>query len=359
MKKKFLILLLILCFSASTIACNFHEFAQKGDYSQSNLDEGASNEREGPNQTSNTVFQSNASVSLVANITSPKVGDAKMFCNKIAAGSDGELVLFNTDGTVYKKFSNIPVNWLYPSEDDMIIVSGSFNHQILLTEFDDDFEIKNSKVLFDNTNLLIDPTITKYNDIWILTYIEINGTVNNSNPDAENGLYTVHCYTSSDLSEWTLVSDIISCKNNIEDGDLVINNDIFYYIFEKESYDKGPSSLEVISSKDHGVTWENKKTIISNDSDNELASVFPTSSGYSLYYSSDVQNPGKSYDGASVYCANLKNDFSMENTYEIPLDETNGILLYDVVRKDRDCYFLYSQNYITKNNLLLKKISLK
>lgn len=180
----------------------------------------------------------------------------------------------------------------------------------------------------------------------------------NADSNAANGTYTVHTYTSKDLKNWEYHSDILTCQNNLEDGDILYENGILYYVFEKEMYDKGPSSLNVISSADGGFTWSGEKEILPADADHEPAACLPDKSSYTLYYSSDSQNPGKSYASASVYKIKLDREFTPSaSAVPIDLQEKQGILLYDVSIKNKESYFLYSQNYLTDNRLILKSIS--
>lgn len=117
-------------------------------------------------------------------------------------------------------------------------------------------------------------------------------------------------------------------------------NGILYYVFEKEMYDKGPSSLNVISSADGGFTWSGEKEILPADADHEPAACLPDKSSYTLYYSSDSQNPGKSYASASVYKIKLDREFTPSaSAVPIDLQEKQGILLYDVSIKIRNPTF--------------------
>lgn len=286
-----------------------------------------------------------------------KTGDAKIFKDKVIAGADGCMTILNKDGTVYNQFKDIPANWIYVLEEPMMAVSGSGENAIRLTRFAEDYSVLDSRVLFSSDNLLIDPVIFRNNDIWIVTYTEIIGTVNNADPENENGHYIVHCYISEDLQTWIPADDIISGDNNIEDGDMFSEDNALYYIYEKESYDKGPSSINIISSVDHGKTWNNESEIIPlSGADNEIAAIYKNENGYSLYYSSDRENIGESYNGSAVYRAELSGDFKVIDTEKIDLDEDKGILLYDVRQDENRTSFLYVQNYSIENNLCYKEI---
>lgn len=138
---------------------------------------------------------------------------------------------------------------------------------------------------------------------------------------------------------------------------MLYQNGVLYYIFEKEIFDKGPSSINVISSADKGLNWGGEKEILSTDADYEPGICLPTKSGFVLYYSSDKKNPEKGYNGSSVYKIELDKNFNIiSSETEINLKDHQGMSLYDVeIEKDK-YYFLYCQDYLTDNNLILKVI---
>lgn len=291
----------------------------------------------------------------ICEISEYSTGDAKLFQDKILANTGGKLSLFQTDGTLFHQFSDIPANWVSPPQKNIVII-GNFNCEIRLIEFSPEYSIIRNDLLFSGGNLMIDPTLTQINGKWLLTFTEIEGNINNSDPASPNGIYTVHCYESYDSVSWTKLPDLISRQNNIEDGDLVVKDDILYYFFEQEEYDKGPSSIRVISSCDQGYTWENETELLPPDYDTELSSVFPSSNGWILYYSNDQKHPGESYNGAAAYTAALDSAFSLLSV-DLPVDlqEEGGILLYEVQKKNGKDYFLYAKNYLTDNHLILKQ----
>lgn len=292
-----------------------------------------------------------------AAVIAQKTGDAKIFNHKIAASLEGHLVIFNFDGKVYREYPEISTNWIYPLENTNTLVSASFQKEVRLTTFGEDGSVIRNEVLFSGENLMIDPTLVKVGQSYLLTYIEIEGAVNNADKEKENGRYTVHCYASEDLKSWTALSDIVSYQNNIEDGDMLAADNKVYYIFEKEDYDKGPSSLRVISSVDNGKTWSNEEEIVASGADNELAAVLPEGENYAMYYSSDKLHIEESYGGAAVYKARLTNNLSAEETYiPVELEEKKGILLYDVAEKNNSFYFLYARDYFGANELVLKNL---
>lgn len=295
-------------------------------------------------------------------ITEPKMGDAKIMKDKMVSGTDGHMIIFNFDGSVFREYPDIPLNWLYVYEQENLIAAGNGKNEIRLLVLNDDWTVKTDKELSIEKSdevLKIDPTIIKAGDTYMLTYIDIVGSVNNGDPDAENGIYTVRCMRSEDCLHWTKLTDILSCQNNIEDADMIYTaQGELCYFFEKEQYDKGPSSIHVIVSKDHGVTWGDEAELVPAVADNELASVNARDDGYEMYYSSDRDLPGMSYEGAKIYKAVFDSSFVLEHEDVVDINEDKGILLYDTKKMEDGLYILYVQNYSTENNLVLKKLQL-
>ena len=74
------------------------------------------------------------------------------------------------------------------------------------------------QVAVTTDTLAIDPILVQIDDGYLLTNTEIDGTINNPSPDGDNGIYTVRLYHSDDLVNWEYMTDIISRKQNLEDG---------------------------------------------------------------------------------------------------------------------------------------------
>ena len=200
------------------------------------------------------------------------------------------------------------------------------------------------------------PTIIKMQSgKWILTYIEIDGNINNADENEENGLYTVQVYGSDDLNHWDKISEIVSEHRNIEDGDMIEYDGRLFYLYEKESFDKKPSEICIKHSEDEGRTWSKEEIIINEIADNEIASAWIEDECLILYYSSDMENVGESYNGAKVYKAQFNLVYSDSKTF-IPVDiqENEGVLLYDVYKYNTENKYLYSRNYLTENILVLR-----
>ena len=308
----------------------------------------------------NTKRLTDQPVTDICIITEPKMGDAKIMKNKVVSGTDGHMIIFNFDGTVFREYPDISLNWLYVYEQENLVAAGSGKNEIRLLVLNDDWTVKTDiEINMEKSEgmLKIDPTIIKAGNNYILTYIDIAGRVNNEIPDAENGTYTVKCMRSEDCLHWTALTDIISCQNNLEDADMIYTaQGVLYYFFEKEQYDKGPSAIHVIASKDYGLTWGNEMELIPAAADNELASVYVLNDGYEMYYSSDRDSPGMSYEGAKIYKAVFDSSFALQHVDVVDANEDKGILLYDTKKMKDGWYCLYAQNYMTENNLVLKKL---
>ncbi len=148
--------------------------------------------------------------------------------------------------------------------------------------------------------LAIDPILVRTEDGWLLAHTEIEGTINNPDPSGDNGIYTVKLYRSEDLEKWDFAGDMISRKQNLEDGDIRCADGRLYYFFEMEEYDKGPSAICVMWSEDQGETWSEPLELLAPQADHEMASCERTADGWELYVSCDYACVGESYQGASV-----------------------------------------------------------
>ena len=296
-------------------------------------------------------------------ITEPKMGDAKLISDKIVSGTDGHMIVFQENGSVFREYPDIPLYWLYVYENERMVVAAGGENELRLVQMNDDWTVKSNQAInirggvTAKEALKIDPTIVKAGDVYVLTYTQIEGTVNNADADAENGVYTVKCMRSEDAVHWTQTADIVTYKNNIEDGDMVYveQSGELYYFFEKELYDKGPSSICVIRSKNGGLTWENEMELLPADADQELAAAYAADHGFCIYYSSDCEQTGASYEGAKIYRAVFDEDFSLKEVRWVDIEEKKGILLYDVRGSENGVCYLYVQNYLTENDLVLKK----
>lgn len=290
-------------------------------------------------------------------ITAPKMGDAKLIKDKIISGTDGHMIIFNQDGTVFREYVDIPLNWLSIYEPENLVISASWGKGLRLVELNDDWMVKRNEAIPKCSKIgtqMIDPTLIKANDTYILTCVEIEGNINNGDAGAKNGVYTVKCMKSNNLSDWEMATDILSYQKNIEDADMIFQDGTLYYFFEKEEYDKGPSSINVAMSKDYGRSWQDETQLLAASADHELASVATVKDGYILYYSSDQESVGASYDGAKIYQASFTMDFETKRIHPVDIGEAKGILLYDTKRVPDGIYYLYARNYCKENDLVWK-----
>lgn len=151
------------------------------------------------------------------------------------------------------------------------------------------------------------------------------------------------------------MTDIISRKQNLEDGDIRYLDGTLYYFFEMEDYDKGPSKICVMESADHGMTWSEPKTLLPNEADNEMASCEKTADGWRLYVSSDLACVGESYQGASVYYCDYTDEFEPVELYvKSAMPDNESVRLYEVKEEYGKLYFLFARNFLTDCDFLLR-----
>lgn len=279
-------------------------------------------------------------------------GDAKYYNEQVITSVNGQLTLVDTESN---HIETLPVqaNWIDSYENENLIVYGNSNKEIGLCELDDNNGLIRNKVIFSSTYLMIDPSVTKYQDTYYMTVTSIGGEVNNGDPAKENGQYAVDLYATKDpFGVWSRIARILSESGNIEDGELYVEGDKMFFLFEKEVLDCGVSTLDMIRSTDGGLSWPIRKTIIDNQSDNEPAAIVETSTGWDLYYSSDMKNEGESYAGATAYVSTLDEEFNLIATNELRTVTEKGILLYDVKQTPDSLKILYARDYKTTADLI-------
>ena len=165
--------------------------------------------------------------------------DSKFFGDVIMSGNNGHLIFLDKEGNILKEHEDVLVNWICGDAQAGVIIAGNVQYELRKIEVDSEYNVISNKVLFKSEYLMIDPTIVQLEDgTWILSYVEIQGTVNNADANCENGVYTVYVYKSRDLCQWEFVSNPVSEKRNIEDGDMFELDEKVYYLYEKESLDK-------------------------------------------------------------------------------------------------------------------------
>ena len=289
--------------------------------------------------------------------------DAKFLGDHVITSVDEGIQILDLSGNVVKQYEGLSASWLYPQEadDGKVWVVAYSNHNmethVLKLKASEDFSLLEDQKILTMDKLAIDPVLLHDGDQWYLTHTLIGGTINNPDPEGDNGVYTVCLYRSEDLDKWEYVTDIISKKQNLEDGDLRTADGVLYYFFEMEQYDKGPSAICMMSSADQGKTWSGPKELLPPTADQEMASCEQTEEGWRLYLSSDQDSPGASYQGASVYYADYTADFTpLGSLKRSSMPENQSVRLYEVKEIQGQLYFLFARNFLTDCDLLLRTI---
>ena len=294
--------------------------------------------------------------------------DAKFLGEQIITSVEEEIRVLDLNGNMTQQYNGLSASWLYvqdmSSETEAGAESGGYavaysNHaqETHILQLSREGEFVSDQTVVETDFLAIDPILIKKDDCWFLTHTLIEGTINNPDPDGENGVYTVKLYRSKDLNHWEYITDIISRAQNLEDGDLRCVEGTFFYFFEMEQYDKGPSAVCVMTSEDDGKTWSMPEELLPAVADNEMAGCEPTEEGWRLYVSSDYSCPGESYQGASVYYADYTRDFQPVRTYELSsMPDNRSVRLYEVKEIDGQLCFLFARNFLTDCDLLLRTL---
>lgn len=302
--------------------------------------------------TENTLKDVNTST--VFNITKLHNGDAKFFNNKIITNVNGDMSIYNEDGELFKNDYGIRSNWVDPYPQDNLVIYGNFENEIGIAQFDNQYNLIQNNILWKSDNLHIDPAIIKIGEEYYFTATEIIGRVNNSDVNQDNGQYTVKLFKTSDLINIEYISDIVSEHYNIEDVDLIKLDSGLGLVYEKEVVDRGNSSIEIaLSENDNYKDWKTGLVLENPDCDHEPASFFKNEDEtYSLYYSCDKENLGKSYMGGNIYESKFDKSFKKLSSQKINTETNTGILLYDVQLEDGGISFLFAKNYMTDCDLV-------
>lgn len=293
-------------------------------------------------------------VSEIFSIANLHNGDAKFFGDDILTSVNGTLTRIDPDTGDQRTYSAIASNWIDGISDENLMVYGNNNKETGLAIFDENKNVVRHETLFTSDHLMIDPTISHFSDFYFLTYTDIEGTVNNADPNAENGIYTIKAYRSSDLQNWTALQDITSQQHNLEDVDVISDNGRIYISYEKETVDRGNSALEVRYSDDNGQTWSDEIDAVPCDADHEPASLVKINGKFRLYYSCDEDDPGASYMGGKIYFRDYDRDFQPVSAEQrVDADTEEGLLLYDIKQSDDGTEYLCAGDYLTTCDLLL------
>ena len=91
---------------------------------------------------------------------------------------------------------------------------------------------------------------------------------------------------------------------------------------------------------------------------NEFSCILKEYDGWRIYYSSDKENPGESYNGASAYSAFFDADFVHLSEYDEKIDmkDNMGIRLYEVKEVGDKLYLMFAHNYMTDKDFVLRSI---
>lgn len=292
--------------------------------------------------------------------------DAKFLGEHIITSVDEGIRVLDLEGNIVCQYDGLNASWLYVQEEDggfedragaYVVAYSNHANETHILRLTDEEGMPDDRLALKTDTLAIDPILIKKGDVWLLAHTCIEGTINNPDPQGENGTYTVKLYRSEDLEQWDYVTDIISRKQNVEDGDFRCVDGTLYYFFEMEQYDKGPSAICVMSSEDDGGTWSGPFKLLPDVADNEMASCEPTEEGWRLYVSSDYACVGESYQGASVYYADYTRDFQPICTYRLSaMPDNESVRLYEVKETGGQLRFLFARNFLTDCDLLLRTL---
>lgn len=278
-------------------------------------------------------------------------GDAKFYRDNRLVTSSGVLEIINTEDKSLQTFPDYLSSWVDCLPEDNLIVFSSTNLQVNVVRLNERGNQVDKFLVCSGNELRIDPTIFKIKNKYFITCTKIEGAINNGDPMKENGLYTIELYTSSDLEHWEKVSNIISMNENLEDVDVLVKADEIYVMYEQERYDHGPSDIMLISSKDLGNTWSESTALIKRNADNEPAKLLFENDSFYLFYSSDKEDIGTSYDGAKAYVNIYNTEFVLQEEHLLPTTVEKNMILYDVLVQDDNIALLYAANYMQNREL--------
>ena len=284
--------------------------------------------------------------------------DAKFYNDHIITSVDEGVYMLDFDGNVVKSYEGLKASWMYAYAEEGLVVYSNHDNETHLLKLDDNMDMITDEVILTSELLAIDPTICKVGDTYLVTHTTIEGTINNPDPNGDNGIYSLELYVSKDLEKWEHRTTIASQNHDIEDIDMLYDEKTLYCIYEKENYDKGPSRICMRYSEDEGENWSEETILIDNGGDNEFSCILPEYDGWRMYYSSDKENPGESYNGASAYTSFFDADFKhiSELDEKVDMKDNTAVRLYEVKQIEDRLYFMYAHNYMTDKDFVLKSI---
>ena len=287
--------------------------------------------------------------------------DAKFYNEYIITSVDQGVYMLDFDGNVVKSYEGLKASWMYTYPEEGLVVYSNHDNETHLLRLDEQMDMIADDVILTSELLAIDPTICKAGETYFVTHTTIEGTINNPDPNGDNGIYSLKLFASEDLVNWEHRTTIISEKHDIEDIDMIYYGNRLYCIYEKENYDKGPSKICMKSSEDAGITWSGEKVLIDNGGDNEFSCILEEYDGWRIYYSSDKENPGESYNGAAAYSAFFDADFVHLSEYDekVNMKDNMGIRLYEVKELNDRLYLMFAHNYMTDKDFVLRSVEMR
>ncbi len=282
--------------------------------------------------------------------------DAKFYNDHIITSVDENIYMLDFAGNTVRSYEELKASWMYTYPEEGLVVYSNHDNETHLLKLNEQMEMISDEVILKSDLLAIDPTICKVEDTYLVTHTTIEGTINNPDPNGDNGVYTLELFASKDLKSFEHRTTIVSEKRDIEDIDMVYDGEKLYCIYEKENYDKGPSKICMRFSEDEGRSWSEEQILIDNGADNEPSCLIREYDGWRLYYSSDKEHPGESYNGASAYSAYFDADFMHIEEYDEKVDmkDNFGVRLYEVKAIDGKLYLMYAHDYMTDKNFVLR-----
>lgn len=286
--------------------------------------------------------------------------DAKFYNDYIITSVDEGVYMLDFDGNVVKSYEGLKASWMYAYPEEGLVVYSNHDNETHLLKLDENMDMISDEVILTSELLAIDPTICKVGDTYLVSHTTIEGTINNPDPNGENGIYSLELFASKDLKVWEHRTTIVTQKHDIEDIDMMYADNKLHCFYEKENYDKGPSAICMRYSTDVGMTWSEEQILIENVADNEMACILPEYEGWRLYYSSDYECVGESYNGASAYYADFDAEFKALSTYQkIDMHDNYSVRLYEIKELNDRLYFMFSHNYSTDKDFVLRSIKNK
>ena len=299
-----------------------------------------------------------------------KAGDAKMLNDHYLLTTINRS-LYGIDILTGKvKKYDIAADWLDVIPSEGIVVYSNAQFELGIARFDEDSNLTDNEIIFSNAHkadYMIDPAIVKVDDKYYVSMTFVDGNLNNGDSSKEDGKYTIRFYELTDLKSLTYISDVVSAQRNLEDVKITYSGGRLYLLFEKEVLDMANSAIQLSVSEDMGNSWNAPVTLLDSVADQEPSDFDKTADGWTLYYSSDIAAPGKTYNGASPYTASFDENLNLiSKDVKIDLDspvagddETKlkgGVLLYSVNTFGNEIFYVFSENHLSDDNICVSKV---